>query len=71
VTDEGQWYSALEAEGKLNAQASAAMDEKGKFRESLVRSLERRLPHGHADMIQLIGRRAVNQMVSVAHWFRS
>src|SRR5262252_3684539 len=34
VTDEVAWYSALEAEGKYIAQATANLDEKGKFRET-------------------------------------
>ena len=36
VTDEVALYSALEEEGKYIAQANAAIDEKGKFRETLV-----------------------------------
>ena len=37
VSDDFGWYSALEEEGKYIAQASANLDEKGKFRESLCR----------------------------------
>jgi DNA-directed RNA polymerase subunit beta len=66
VTDEVAWYSALEEEGKYIAQASVAMDEKGKFRESLVSArLNGDFHLVTADMIQLIDV-APNQMVSVA-----
>jgi DNA-directed RNA polymerase subunit beta len=36
VTEEVGWYSALEEEGKYIAQASAPIDEKGRFREAMV-----------------------------------
>jgi DNA-directed RNA polymerase subunit beta len=66
VTDEVQWYSALEEEGKYIAQASASMDEKGKFRESLVSArLNGDFHMVTPDMIQLCDV-APNQMVSVA-----
>jgi DNA-directed RNA polymerase subunit beta len=66
VTEDVQWYSALEEEGKYIAQASAAMDEKGKFRESLVSArLNGDFHMVTPDMIQLMDV-APNQMVSVA-----
>jgi DNA-directed RNA polymerase subunit beta len=66
VTDEVAWYSALEEEGKYIAQASASMDEKGKFRESLVSArLNGDFHMVTPDMIQLIDV-SPNQMVSVA-----
>jgi DNA-directed RNA polymerase subunit beta len=66
VTDDVQWYSALEEEGKYIAQASAAMDEKGKFKESLVSArLNGDFHMVTPDMIQLMDV-APNQMVSVA-----
>ncbi len=65
-TDEVAWYSALEEEGKYIAQASASMDEKGKFRESLVSArLNGDFHMVTPDMIQLLDV-APNQMVSVA-----
>jgi DNA-directed RNA polymerase subunit beta len=65
-TDEVSWYSALEEEGKYIAQASASMDEKGKFRESLVSArLNGDFHMVTPDMIQLLDV-APNQMVSVA-----
>jgi len=66
VTDDVQWYSALEEEAKFIAQASADIDEKGKFRESLVSSrLNGDFQMVTPDMIQLMDV-APNQMVSVA-----
>src|SRR6202035_3593568 len=65
-TDDVSWYSALEEEGKYIAQASASMDEKGKFRESLVSArLNGDFHMVTPDMIQLLDV-APNQMVSVA-----
>ncbi len=65
-TDEVSWFSALEEEGKYIAQASASMDEKGKFRESLVSArLNGDFHMVTPDMIQLLDV-APNQMVSVA-----
>ena len=59
ITDEVAWYSALEEEGKYIAQASANVDEKGKFRESLVSArLNGDFHMVTPDMIQLHGRRA-------------
>jgi DNA-directed RNA polymerase subunit beta len=66
VTDDVGWYSALEEEGKYIAQASASMDEKGRFRESLVSArLNGDFHMVTPDMIQLMDV-APNQMVSVA-----
>ncbi len=66
ITDEVSWYSALEEEGKYIAQASANMDEKGKFKESLVSArLNGDFHMVTPDMIQLVDV-APNQMVSVA-----
>ncbi|MCL2449247.1 MAG: DNA-directed RNA polymerase subunit beta, partial [Polyangiaceae bacterium] len=66
VTDEVAWYSALEEEGKYIAQASAPVDEKLKFRESLVSArLNGDFHMVTPDMIQLLDV-APNQMVSVA-----
>ncbi len=66
ITDDVSWYSALEEEGKYIAQASANVDEKGKFRESLVSArLNGDFHMVTADMIQLLDV-APNQMVSVA-----
>jgi DNA-directed RNA polymerase subunit beta len=66
VTDDVAWYSALEEEGKYIAQASANMDEKGKFRESLVSArLNGDFHMVTPDMIQLMDV-SPNQMVSVA-----
>ena len=59
ITDEVAWYSALEEEGKYIAQASANVDEKGKFqRVARQRAPQRRLPHGHARHDPADGRRA-------------
>ncbi len=66
VTDDVGWYSALEEEGKYIAQASATMDEKGKFRESLVSArLNGDFHMVTPDMVSLMDV-APNQMVSVA-----
>jgi DNA-directed RNA polymerase subunit beta len=66
ATDDVGWYSALEEEGKYIAQASAAMDEKGKFRENLVSArLNGDFLMVTPDMVQLMDV-APNQMVSVA-----
>jgi DNA-directed RNA polymerase subunit beta len=66
ITDEVSWYSALEEEGKYIAQASANMDERGKFRESLVSArLNGDFHMVTPDMIQLLDV-SPNQMVSVA-----
>jgi len=66
ATEDVGWYSALEEEGKYIAQASAAMDEKGKFRESLVSArLNGDFHMVTPDMIQLMDV-SPNQMVSVA-----
>jgi DNA-directed RNA polymerase subunit beta len=66
ITDDVSWYSALEEEGKYIAQASANIDEKGKFRESLVSArLNGDFHMVTPDMIQLLDV-APNQMVSVA-----
>jgi DNA-directed RNA polymerase subunit beta len=66
VTDDVGWYSALEEEGKYIAQASASMDEKGKFKESLVSArLNGDFHMVTPDMIQLMDV-SPNQMVSVA-----
>jgi DNA-directed RNA polymerase subunit beta len=66
VTDDVAWYSALEEEGKYIAQASAPVDEKMKFRESLVSArLNGDFHMVTPDMIQLLDV-APNQMVSVA-----
>ncbi len=66
ATDDVGWYSALEEEGKYIAQASAAMDERGKFRESLVSArLNGDFHMVTPDMVQLMDV-APNQMVSVA-----
>src|ERR1017187_5927091 len=66
ITDEVSWYSALEEEGKYIAQASVNVDEKGRFRESLVSArLNGDFHMVTPDMIQLMDV-APNQMVSVA-----
>ncbi len=66
VTDDVAWYSALEEEGKYIAQASANIDEKGKFRETLVSArLNGDFHMVTPDMIQLMDV-APNQMVCVA-----
>jgi DNA-directed RNA polymerase subunit beta len=66
VTDEVHWFSALEEEGKFIAQASASVDDKGKFDENLVYARLNGDPQMvTADMIQLMDV-SPNQMVSVA-----
>ncbi|MDP9151904.1 MAG: DNA-directed RNA polymerase subunit beta [Myxococcota bacterium] len=66
TTDDIAWYSALEEEGKYIAQASANIDERGKFKESLVSArLNGDFHMVTPDMIQLIDV-SPNQMVSVA-----
>jgi len=66
VTDDVNWYSALEEEAKFIAQASADIDDKGKFKESLVSSrLNGDFQMVTPDMIQLMDV-SPNQMVSVA-----
>src|SRR5450432_1865554 len=66
VSDDFGWYSALEEEGKYIAQASANLDEKGKFRESLVSArLNGDFKVVTPEMVQLMDV-APNQMVSVA-----
>ncbi|NOU27297.1 MAG: DNA-directed RNA polymerase subunit beta [Polyangiaceae bacterium] len=66
VTEEVNWYSALEEEGKYIAQASVHMDEKGKFREALVSARwNGEFKVVTPDMIELMDI-APNQMVSVA-----
>jgi DNA-directed RNA polymerase subunit beta len=66
VTDEVAWYSALEEEGKYIAQASAAFDDRNKFKESLVSArLNGDFHMVTPDMIQLLDV-SPNQMVSVA-----
>src|SRR5579883_1172124 len=66
ITDDVSWYSALEEEGKYIAQASALVDERGKFRESLVSArLNGDFHMVTPDMIQLMDV-SPNQMVSVA-----
>ncbi len=66
VSDEVGWYSALLEEGKFIAQASAAMDEKGKFREALVSARIngdfKLVPPSEIELMDV----APNQMVSVA-----
>jgi DNA-directed RNA polymerase subunit beta len=66
VTDETQWYSALEEEGKYIAQATADLDDKGKFKEGLVSArFNGEFKLVTPDMVQLMDI-APNQMVSVA-----
>jgi len=66
VTDEFGWYSALEEEGKYIAQATAGLDEKGRFTEALVSArLNGDFRLVSPDMIELMDV-APNQMVSVA-----
>jgi DNA-directed RNA polymerase subunit beta len=66
VTDELAWYSALEEEGKYIAMASADIDDRGRFKESLVSARFNGDFHMVTpDMIQLMDV-APNQMVSVA-----
>jgi DNA-directed RNA polymerase subunit beta len=66
TTSEVSWYSALEEEGKYIAQASAAVDETGKFNEALVTARFNGDPHMVTpDVIELMDV-SPNQMVSVA-----
>jgi DNA-directed RNA polymerase subunit beta len=66
VTEEVIWFSALEEEGKYIAQATVSMDEKGKFRESLVSArLNGDFKMITPEMVELMDI-APNQMVSVA-----
>jgi DNA-directed RNA polymerase subunit beta len=66
VTPDVGWYSALEEEGKYIAQATANLDEKGKFRESLVSArLNGDFKLVTPEMVELMDV-APNQMVSVA-----
>jgi DNA-directed RNA polymerase subunit beta len=66
VTDEYAWFSALEEEGKYIAQASAALDTDGRFRDGLVPSrLNGEFHMMTPDTITLMDV-APNQMVSVA-----
>jgi DNA-directed RNA polymerase subunit beta len=60
------WFSALEEEGKYIAQATADLDEKGKFKSTLVSArLNGDFRMAMPDMIELMDV-APNQMVSVA-----
>ncbi len=66
VTDEFGWFSALEEEGKYIAQATANLDDKGKFRDSLVSArLNGDFKMVTPEMIELMDI-SPNQMVSVA-----
>ena len=66
VTEDFGWFSALEEEGKYIAQASANLDEKGKFRDSLVSArFNGEFKMVTPEMVQLMDV-APNQMVSVA-----
>ena len=66
VTDNVQWFSALEEEGKYIAQASANVDDKKKFSDNLVSArLNGDFRMAVPDQIQLMDV-APNQMVSVA-----
>jgi DNA-directed RNA polymerase subunit beta len=66
VSEDVQWFSALEEEGKYIAQASADLDEKKKFRDNLVSArLNGDFRMAVPDQIQLMDV-APNQMVSVA-----
>src|SRR5689334_16741743 len=66
VTEDVQWFSALEEEGKYIAQASADTDEKRKFKDSLVSArFNGDFRMAMPDQIQLLDV-APNQMVSVA-----
>ena len=66
VTDDVQWFSALEEEGKYIAQASANVDDKKKFSDNLVSArLNGDFRMAVPDQIQLMDV-APNQMVSVA-----
>ena len=66
VTEEVIWLSALEEEGKYIAQATVNVDEKGKFKETLVSArLNGDFKLVTAEMVELMDV-APNQMVSVA-----
>jgi DNA-directed RNA polymerase subunit beta len=66
VTNEVNWFSALEEEGKYIAQASAPIDDKGKFQQNLVPARwNGEFKVVTPDMIELMDI-APNQMVSVA-----
>jgi DNA-directed RNA polymerase subunit beta len=66
VTDEVVWFSALEEEGKYIAQATAGLDDKGKFKEATVSArFNGDFKIIAADQVQLMDI-APNQMVSVA-----
>ncbi len=66
VTDEVVWLSALEEEGKFIAQATADLDDKGKYKEHLVSArLNGDFRMVLADSIQFMDV-SPNQMVSVA-----
>jgi DNA-directed RNA polymerase subunit beta len=66
VTDEVTWLSALEEEGKYIAQATAALDNDQRFRESVVSArLNGDFKIVASDVIELMDV-APNQMVSVA-----
>ncbi|MFO0552783.1 MAG: DNA-directed RNA polymerase subunit beta [Polyangiaceae bacterium] len=66
VTDEVQWYSALEEEGKYIAQATADLGDDGKFKESLVSArFNGEFKLVTPEMVELMDI-APNQMVSVA-----
>ncbi len=65
-TEEVIWFSALEEEGKYIAQATVNLDDKGKFKDSLVSSrLNGDFKMVTPEMVQLMDV-APNQMVSVA-----
>ncbi len=66
VRQDVRWYSALEEEGKYIAQATTAMDDKGKFKEHLVLARFNGEPRmAVQEQVQLMDV-APNQMVSVA-----
>src|SRR6201996_2886454 len=66
VTEEVIWFSALEEEGKYIAQATVALDDKGKFKETLVSArLNGDFKIVTPEMVELMDV-APNQMVSVA-----
>jgi DNA-directed RNA polymerase subunit beta len=66
VTADVVWLSALEEEGKYIAQATAVMDESGKFKESLISArLNGDFKMVTPEMVELMDI-APNQMVSVA-----
>jgi DNA-directed RNA polymerase subunit beta len=66
VTEEVIWLSALEEEGKYIAQATVLLDERGKFRESLISArYNGEFKIVTPEMVELMDV-APNQMVSVA-----